>query len=83
MVQLFYKYDLSKNPKRLKIKNKYWHQYGGQLLAWLDHHLPDYPYVMKFVKNSDGKVIPNRPITLEFKSSDAILLITLMGIDLE
>jgi len=83
MVNLFYKYDLSKKPKQIKVKNKYWHQYGGRLLNWLDENLPDYPYRMKFVKNSDGKLVPGRPVTLEFTDPTAIVLIAIIGIDLE
>jgi len=80
MDKMFYN---TKYSNILKVRNSFWRHSGGKLLRWLDKNLPEYKYTLKFSTTKQGRVIKGRPVTIEFDTPGVVVLITLIGIDLD
>lgn len=73
--------DIIITDREVIIRNIIWNCAGGAIMKWFDTNTPDCQYTMQFVKNSNGRVIPNQPVKLVFDKPAALVLAKLKGID--
>ncbi len=64
------------------IPNSIWVSHGGRLTEWLKAEYGNnrdgtVKFKLSFVKNKEGRVIPEQPVTICFQSSDDAILFKL------